>query len=75
MASLLGALVGSTVHSTVIEKLHFRHFWMLLAMVYAMAGEDPARGRVGAAAPEGRGLRPASRARLMAELEGTRSHG
>jgi O-antigen ligase len=29
------ALVASSVHSTVIEKLHFRHFWMLAALAVA----------------------------------------
>ena len=34
MAALLAA---SALHSTVIEKLHFRHFWLALAMVCASA--------------------------------------
>ncbi len=34
-ASMAAALTSSAVHSTVIEKLHFRHFWLLLAMVCA----------------------------------------
>ena len=32
-AGMAAALAASAVHSTVIEKLHFRHFWLLLAMV------------------------------------------
>ena len=34
-AAMAAALTASAVHSTVIEKLHFRHFWLLLAMVCA----------------------------------------
>ena len=49
-AAFTGALVGSTVHSLVIEKLHFRHFWLFLAMAAAMCLEEmpnraPARRR------------------------------
>ena len=34
-ASMAAALMSSAVHSTVIEKLHFRHFWLFLAVVCA----------------------------------------
>ncbi len=34
-AAMAAALTASAVHSTVIEKLHFRHFWLLLAIVCA----------------------------------------
>jgi hypothetical protein len=34
-AAMAAALTASAVHSAVIEKLHFRHFWLLLAMVCA----------------------------------------
>ncbi len=34
-AAMAAALAASAVHSTVIEKLHFRHFWLLLALVCA----------------------------------------
>jgi hypothetical protein len=34
-ACMMGALMASAVHSAVIEKLHFRHFWLFLAMVCA----------------------------------------
>ena len=34
-ACMAGALTASAVHSAVIEKLHFRHFWLFLAMVCA----------------------------------------
>jgi hypothetical protein len=36
LAALLGGLVASSVHSIVIEKLHFRHFWVFLAMAVAL---------------------------------------
>jgi hypothetical protein len=34
-AAMAAALTASAVHSAVIEKLHFRHFWLLLALVCA----------------------------------------
>jgi len=37
VASLAGALACSAVHSLTIERLHFRHFWLLLALVCALA--------------------------------------
>lgn len=37
VAALAGALACSAVHSLTIERLHFRHFWLLLAMVCALA--------------------------------------
>jgi O-antigen ligase len=43
VAGLAGALACSAVHSLTIERLHFRHFWLLLAMVCAFA--DSARSR------------------------------
>jgi hypothetical protein len=33
-AAMIGGLVASSVHSLVIEKLHFRHFWVFLAVLY-----------------------------------------
>jgi len=36
-AGMAAALAASAVHSTVIEKLHFRHFWLLAAIVVASA--------------------------------------
>lgn len=53
-ACMAGALAASTVHSTVIEKLHFRHFWLLLALVCGsalMAAERASSGATAAAAP------------------------
>ena len=34
-AVFVGGLVASAVHSTVIEKLHFRHYWLFLALACA----------------------------------------
>lgn len=52
-AAMTAALVASTVHSFTIEKLHFRHFWMMLALLVALnawyvqgargEGAEPAR--------------------------------
>jgi hypothetical protein len=36
-AACVGGLVATAVHSLVIEKLHFRHFWLFLAWVLASA--------------------------------------
>ena len=36
-ASMLAVLAGSAVHSLVIEKLHFRHYWLFLALICASA--------------------------------------
>jgi len=38
-AAFLGTLAASSVHSLVLEKLHFRHFWLFLAVVTAMCTE------------------------------------
>ena len=49
-AACLGGLVASSVHSLVIEKLHFRHFWLFLAWTIAsaawMASDERARQAV-----------------------------
>jgi O-antigen ligase len=65
-AAFLGALAGSSVHSLVIEKLHFRHFWLFLAVVTAMCTEaapaiEPAPRRA---------LEPAGRADALPALRG-----
>ncbi len=44
VASAAGALVAASIHALTIEVFHFRHFWMLLAIVCAIEGV-PARGR------------------------------
>ena len=41
LAALLGGLVGTCVHSMVIEKLNFRHFWMFLSMACATCAPAP----------------------------------
>jgi O-antigen ligase len=42
-AGLAGALAASAVHSLTVERLHFRHYWLLLAMVCALAESVRAR--------------------------------
>jgi hypothetical protein len=44
-AAFLGALVATSIHSLVIEKLHFRHFWLCLAILTAMTAKEAAAGR------------------------------
>jgi len=52
-AALAGALACSAVHSLTIERLHFRHYWLLLAMVCALAETArPLVARRSATAPE-----------------------
>jgi hypothetical protein len=34
--------VASSVHSLVIEKLHFRHFWFFLAILTTLCAAAPA---------------------------------
>jgi len=36
-AAMLAVLAGSVVHSLVIEKLHFRHYWLFIALLCASA--------------------------------------
>ncbi len=73
-ASLLGALIGTTLHSTVIEKLHFRHFWAVLAVACALTGA-PGRGAGTPPAPARPGLRPVPRPRVAAKLGEIHAHG
>jgi hypothetical protein len=40
-AALMGALVAAAVHSLVIERLHFRHGWMFLGLLWAITGPPP----------------------------------
>jgi O-antigen ligase len=42
-AALAGGLVATTVHSLTMEKLHFRHYWMFLGIVYAFAAATAPR--------------------------------
>jgi O-antigen ligase len=46
-ASLLGGLVAASMHSLVIEKMHFRHFWLFLAIACAFALADARVSRSG----------------------------
>ena len=44
-AACVGGLAASSIHSLVIEKLHFRHFWFFLAMITTLcapAAKEPA---------------------------------
>ncbi len=52
-AAIVAGLVASSVHSLVIEKLHFRHFWFYLAILYA---GTPSPSRRTAMAPEREGV-------------------
>ena len=55
VAAMAGALTSSAVHSLTIERLHFRHFWMLLAIVCALAETTRAhRARRAETEPAGR---------------------
>lgn len=48
-AAFIGALVGTSIHSLVGEKLHYRHFWMFMAILTAMTAEDASPDRETAA--------------------------
>ena len=73
-AAMAGILAASAMHSTVIEKLHFRHFWLFAAMVAASAMVAARRAQrrpvVEEATPEPVTMRPAltsgPRGRLLA---------
>jgi hypothetical protein len=34
---MIAILAGSAVHSLVIEKLHFRHYWLFIALLCSSA--------------------------------------
>lgn len=36
VAAMFAGLVASSIHSLVIEKLHFRHFWLYLAVLWVI---------------------------------------
>lgn len=46
LAALIAILVATSFHSIMIEKLHFRHFWFLLALVAAFRPPTPAMPRI-----------------------------
>lgn len=50
-AAFVGGLAASAVHSLVIEKLHFRHYWLFLALACALAAGERFR-------PEAREVTP-----------------
>lgn len=55
VAAMTGALVASAVHALTIEVLHFRHFWMLMAIVCAIEAKAAGdRAATRHAAPAGR---------------------
>jgi hypothetical protein len=61
-AAFLGALAASSMHSLVIEKLHFRHFWLLLALITTMctgAPAAPVARRTASDVPDLSGAQPA----------------
>jgi O-antigen ligase len=39
-AAMVGGLLASATHSVVIEKLHFRHYWLFLALACALAAGE-----------------------------------
>jgi O-antigen ligase len=41
-AACVGGLAASSVHSLVIEKLHFRHFWFFFAILTTLCAPAPA---------------------------------
>ncbi|MEO6463132.1 MAG: O-antigen ligase family protein, partial [Candidatus Eisenbacteria bacterium] len=55
-AIFVGGLIASAVHSVVIEKLHFRHYWMFLALSCAVTAGAKFRSPSSSPAPV---LRPA----------------
>lgn len=42
-AALAGGLVATAFHSLTMEKLHFRHYWTFLALVYAFSAASAPR--------------------------------
>jgi O-antigen ligase len=69
-AAFLGALVGTCVHSLVIEKLHFRHFWLYLAILTAMTARESASERTATARMHRRVPGPAGAAGAVPEPQG-----
>lgn len=51
VAALAGALAAAAVHALTIEVLHFRHFWLLMAIVCAIEARATA-GKSGSRRPE-----------------------
>ena len=69
-AAFLGALVATSIHSLVIEKLHFRHFWLFLAILTAMTSYEGTVKRTAFAPASRRAPDPADEASLAPEPQG-----
>ena len=69
-AAFLGALVATSVHSLVIDKLHFRHFWLFLAILTAMTSCEATVKRTAFAPASRRAPDPADEASLAPEPQG-----
>jgi len=69
-AAFLGALVATSVHSLVIDKLHFRHFWLFLAILTAMTSYEGTVKRTAFAPASRRAPDPADEASLAPEPQG-----
>lgn len=41
MAAFMGGLLATALHSFFMEKLHFRHYWVFMALIYAVAAAPP----------------------------------
>jgi O-antigen ligase len=50
-AAFAGGLVATTFHSLTMEKLHFRHYWLFLAIVFAFAAAPSRRLALAAVKP------------------------
>lgn len=48
-AALAGGLMATTFHSLTMEKLHFRHYWLFLAIVFAFGAASGPRLALAAA--------------------------
>lgn len=58
-AALAGGLVASAIHSITMEKLHFRHYWLFLALVAAFGAKAAVSStRVSALVSRARGGAP-----------------
>ena len=69
-AAFLGALVATSVHSLVIDKLHFRHFWLFLAILTAMTSAEAAVQQSTTAPVSRRSPDPADEVSLAPEPQG-----
>jgi hypothetical protein len=58
VAAVGGAFAASAVHGLTIEVLHFRHFWMLLAVICAIDAKVSGARAESGAPPERRSMSP-----------------